>query len=264
MTVGAPIDASIRRAALVSEARGNIVPDSSSKLAEVPELVMEPGVERLVLKFADGLGLTDDYGNVYDGYGAAGGSSLTVSSTPPSSIDDDIDDADDGDILVFDDSTEKYVPTSLLDAQVPKWGGTPAAGDFMQYDTGGIYQNRNYTEAKLIETDGSSASEGDIWVTDSGGQAYPVPQIITDYVTVIIEKPVDRTYDIALSMPFDIFVTDIQATFEGGGGTPTVTIVNTGGIVAFGDPMQLVVTDTDDDTVMLVTQVTFTRNLLIA
>ena len=112
---GSPIDAAIRSTETPSASIGNLVPDSKAILAEIPQLIMNPTTERLNLKFQDGLGLTDDYGNVYDGYNGTSSSviwtnnpteSLQVGTGNSSGVPDP--DAATGNTVVYDEETGQY------------------------------------------------------------------------------------------------------------------------------------------------------------
>jgi len=75
---GNSIDGTLRRPILPTQDRGTEIADSRSKLAPNPQLFMVPGAVRPSYKFEDGNGLTDAFGNVYEGYGGAGGSSFNL------------------------------------------------------------------------------------------------------------------------------------------------------------------------------------------
>lgn len=110
---GAPIDASLRGTETPEQVQGAEVPDSKTNLAASPQLIMSPGVSRPVFKFADGAGLTDAFGNIYDGYGGGGGSSFIHKDTPAASVGDQADGAADGEFMVFDDVLSQYVPRTF-------------------------------------------------------------------------------------------------------------------------------------------------------
>ena len=112
---GAPIDASLRGTETPEQVQGAEVPDSKTNLAASPQLIMSPGVSRPVFKFADGAGLTDAFGNVYDGYGGSGGSSFVFKNTPSASMGEETDDAGEGQFPVFDESLSQYVPKTWDD-----------------------------------------------------------------------------------------------------------------------------------------------------
>lgn len=112
---GASIDASLRGTALPEQAQGVEVPDSKTNLAATPQLIMVPGVSRPVFKFEDGAGLTDAFGNIYDGYGGSGGSSFVFRHTSSSSMGDEIDTAGEGQFPVFDGVLSQYKPKTWSD-----------------------------------------------------------------------------------------------------------------------------------------------------
>lgn len=227
MAIGSPIDASIRRAALVREARGNIVPDSSPKLAATPQLIMEPGVERFALKFADDLGLTDAYGNTYDGYAAAGGaSSITVTQDPPQSIQKNkVDAATDKQILVFDDVDDLYLPRDI---------------DF-------------FAELPLVDDPGS-AQDQQILRRNSFGTYDSIFTKVLTCTTGIIKTPENKVYRIIPSLPWDIIGIDGFVYTEAG---PATLIVPTGSIPA-GSPVDIELTGVTLLTSFLTFQFNFT------
>ncbi len=119
---GSPIDAAIRSTETPSASVGNLVPDSKSILAEIPQLIMNPTTERLNLKFEDGLGLTDDYGNVYDGYNGTSSSviwtnnpneSLQVGTGNSAGVPDP--EATTGNTVVYDEETGQYRSVANID-----------------------------------------------------------------------------------------------------------------------------------------------------
>lgn len=110
---GAPIDASLRGTETPEQVQGAEVADSKTNLAASPQLIMTPGVSRPVFKFADGAGLTDAFGNIYDGYGGGGGSSFVFKNTPAAAVGDQADGAANGEFMVFDDVLSQYVPRTF-------------------------------------------------------------------------------------------------------------------------------------------------------
>ena len=294
---GAPIDGSIRRAVLTDESTGNIVSDSRKKLDDAPVAIMEPGTEQVSLNFTDKKGLTDDYGNVYVGYGNAGGSSFTVSSDQPETIDSEADDANDGDILVFvdvegkylpfayeavglprvsiidtpnnldvlqfDTALQVYLPKTLFQAGIPKVsGGIPIDLDVLVYDqANGYYEPTGLVGTfNLVQTDGTAPVEGDVLVYKVATQSWsPGPQIMTEWIQFIIEKPQNRSYRFSESLPYDITITGTTGLIESGPGT----ISFPAGTIPAGTPAQITVTGTTNQSAFLRAQIRFTRNLNI-
>lgn len=115
------IDASLRNGTIIPGSDGTVIPDSQPLLAASPQLIMEPGVVRLSFKFEDGQGLTDAFGNVYVGYGGAGGSSsIVVNAVSEQVVEDDIPGVEDLDLLQFDIASELYVPRTFDEANVSR------------------------------------------------------------------------------------------------------------------------------------------------
>lgn len=114
---GSLIDASIRRAALVAESRGFIVPDSTPVLDDTPQIIIEPeDNDEIFLEFNDGLGYSTDK-NSYRGYGFKFTwvhEGKYMGGDKPVSITDDLDPdtitnpLDGGEIPVFNEQTGKY------------------------------------------------------------------------------------------------------------------------------------------------------------
>lgn len=72
MTIGPPIDPSIRRLTITSKSTSFSIPDSQGNLDPDPQLLMEPGDEQFSFQYPDNLG---DGRDQYDGYNQAGGGS---------------------------------------------------------------------------------------------------------------------------------------------------------------------------------------------
>lgn len=113
------IDSSLRDATILPGSDGTVIPDEQPLLASNPQLVMEPGVVRPSWKFEDGQGLTDEFGNVYVGYGNAGGaSSINVNDSGEQVIDDNISGVEEGDFLQWNNSQQLYVPRNREEANL--------------------------------------------------------------------------------------------------------------------------------------------------
>ena len=111
------LDASIRRAVLVAEARGFVVEDSQPVLNPVPQIIIEPGDEDIFLEFADGLGWGTTR-NSYKGYGW--NFMWTHNSAPPSTITSALDAGDNDDIPVYNSGTGQYEPKNFDDAGIAR------------------------------------------------------------------------------------------------------------------------------------------------
>lgn len=262
------IDSSLRRPALpISE--GGVVPDSLTLLEPAPQLNIDPGVSRPVFKFDDGDGLTDAFGNIYDGYGGAGGSTTLAQTTPPVSIDDEVDVSVDLDIIQYNASREKYEPKSRTAAGLAVvGGGAPLDKEFLQYvDANNQYEPKDHTEAGLAKVGGAPPTDNQFLRFNTLNNRYepedfvapaPAPFTITDFLSGIIEKPQDRIYRIVQSLPFDITIT-----------TTTSSIVTGGAIVGFpstapisaGSPIDVTVSSTSVDAAFLRIQINYTRVL---
>ena len=156
------IDASLRRP-ILPQTSGGTVPDSQALLEDNPQLIMDPGVARPVYKFDDGGGLTDAFGNVYDGYGGAGGSSFV--NTPAESIDDQVDVANDLDIIKYNAATEFYESKSREDAglAVVSTTDTPNDLDLLQYSAAdNEYEPRTFDEMGIAKFGGGPPTDGQI------------------------------------------------------------------------------------------------------
>jgi len=143
------IDASLRRPILPQNI-GSQVPDSKPLLADNPQLVMSPGVSRPVFKFLDGGGLTDAFGNVYEGYG----NSRTFTMSQAETIDDEVDTANDKDIIQYNATIEKYEPKSLAEAQLALFDVGAEAFDLPQFSSAsGLYEPKALAEIGLAQFD---------------------------------------------------------------------------------------------------------------
>lgn len=82
MTIGAPIDSSIRATATPVAPTVAAIPDSQANLDPTPQLVMTPGSEQFSFQFTDKLG---DGTPQYQGYAGAGDGAVKL---PGSQLDD--------------------------------------------------------------------------------------------------------------------------------------------------------------------------------
>ena len=78
MTIGAPIDSSIRRLVIDPPSINPPLSDSSTDLDSSPQLIMTPGSEQFAFQFPDKLG--DGREEKYEGYNDAGGGSSDPAS----------------------------------------------------------------------------------------------------------------------------------------------------------------------------------------
>lgn len=225
------IDASLRNGTIIPGSDGTVIPDSQPLLAASPQLVMEPGVVRPSFKFEDGQGLTDAFGNVYVGYGGAGGSSSVIIHTPSEQVvEDDIPGIDDLDLLQFDAASELYVPRSYVEAQLMKLDSTttpPLDGELAVYD-----------------------ATNDIWI----------PQKSNDAFTGIIEVPTNRLYNLAKDgLDYDIEIVSSSFLFETGPGSVTFPAVAS--VISAGTPITMTVSATTGTSVFLNFQLDYKRRL---
>ena len=109
---GSLIDASLRRATLLAEARGFVVPDSKPVLEPAPQIIIEGDDEDVFLDFTDGLGYTTDK-NAYKNYGYKFiwvHDGKVQNSASSQSITNDLDNGDQGSLPIFNEETGKYEP----------------------------------------------------------------------------------------------------------------------------------------------------------
>lgn len=275
---GAPIDNSIRGTILPTPDRGNVLPDSKRKLAPVAQLVMEPGVERISFKFQDGNGLIDSFGNVYEGYGGAGGASISVSHTPPTSLDEtNIGNADDDQILVYDEDQQQYLPQDISYFNVIRTDGSPEDDtdilvfDFLQ----GVYVPQDITffdipsifDLAVIE-DPNLVQEGYILKANADGNFDAVDfsaevntiietKVVTDFISGIIEVPQNRVYTLVQAMPYEIVITNVVQSRASG----SATIGFPSGTIAAGNPLTITVGGASGGEEFLRFQIDFERTL---
>ena len=81
------IQASLRRPIFPTQDRGHVISDSQKNKAPVASMNMDPGIVRPVFRFDDGDGLTDAFGNFYEGYASNSGShSISITHNPARSV----------------------------------------------------------------------------------------------------------------------------------------------------------------------------------
>lgn len=206
------LDASLRRAIDQRESQGASVPDSTPSKDDNPQLVMSAGVVRPVYKFEDGDGLTDAFGNVYEGYGGSGGSSFSYRHIPAESVDQEIDvESQDGDIPVFNGQREKYeakqpeeinlrrFQEATIDGQIPVWDNTQ-----------NIYVPKEPTQSGLAQA------------------------LTSDFISIYVNFPEDKSYKVLHNIPYAMTITSFSFDFEVGTGTVSIPLgtVNAGGSLA--------------------------------
>jgi hypothetical protein len=257
---------------------------------------MEPGPERPVFKFDDGEGLTDAFGNVYEGYGGnTSSTSIVVNSTDSNPLDpeDIVDNANNFDILVFNSSTEKYEPESITFFNPVLTDGTPPTLDQIPVfdDVSGLYipQDISYFPVPLVNGSpndedvlvydnalsrfvpqaivsffrfiqlamSQTVDENDILVADNNGNFKSVPQIVESAIAYNIKVPENRTYVLALGLPFDITITNTQFSFLVGPGSVSFP----SGTITAGTPVDITVSGTDATSSFLRVQIDYTREL---
>lgn len=227
------IDSSLRRPILPNTI-GGTVPDSKPLLADNPELIMNPGVPRPVYKFGDGDGLTDAFGNVYDGYGAGeGGYTFIWTNNPSNNISEEVDAANEGDLIQFNSSRQLYEPKSIEDACLAKIDKTitPNDGDILVYDS--------------TDGDYKPAPQG----TGGGSITF------ADALFGNIEIPQDRTYRITDGLPFQITVTGNTTSIASG----TATVTFPSGVITAGSPIDITISGTNASSEFLRFQLNYTR-----
>lgn len=212
---GAPIDSSLRRPILPTKDKGTEVPDSQAKLAASPQLLMEAGAVRPTYRFDDGDGLTDAFGNKYDGYGGAGGDSFIINHIPSKSVDEEVDTAIDLDFLQYNAAREKYETRSYVESQLAKVAGAvPNDLEILQYiDANGQYEPAVFEDILTALTSVS----------------------VEDWIPVFIPAPENKVYILTLNLPVEIDVTAFQFSFGTGSGTVSVPL----GTVSSGSDLEL-------------------------
>jgi len=225
------IDASLRRA-ILPETQATFVSDSTAELDPAPQIIIDAGVSRPVWKFDDGLGLTDAYGNVFEGY-SSGGFTFRSSKVPASSIDETADAANDLDVLQFNATTEKYDPKALEDAQIGRFSALP----------------------------GEQPADGETPIFDLGDGVYkPQPAanpIITDFISYIIQTPEDRTYTLVQDLPYDITIFETHSSID----TGSANVSFPSGTITAGNPVNVTVSATSVDAEYLRIQIDFLRDI---
>lgn len=223
------IVASIRRAILIDEARGYIVPDETSKLDPTPQIIIESDDEDVFLNFVDGLGW-DKGINVYQGYGST--FIWTNNGPPPKSlIGQMIDNADPDEVPIFNEESGLYEPGKA--ALVDYTAGDPEDGQVLAWSD---------TAEKYVPVDPSGGG--------GGGDE-------TDYILLSIERPTDRNYSIALSTPTDMTILSHTSDIEAG----TATVTLTTGFYAAGSNIDVTVSGTNSASRMLVIQIDYEKPL---
>jgi len=227
------IEASLRRPQINPQDRGSTIPDSKPTKAANPQLLMTGGVVRPSFRFDDGDGLTDAFGNVYEGYGGAGGSSNTFRHNPPRTLDDEVDPSDDEDLLQFNGSREKWEPRTYTEAKLAKLGGTAPTNDqIIKF----VAANSQFEPADLTAP-------------------LPAPFDESDFISGIIEVPQNRTYTFVQSLPYDIVITGNLISIE----TGSATVNFPSGTILAGNPVDITVSSVSIDAEFLDIQLNFTR-----
>lgn len=264
-----PIDASLRGPILPTRDRGTEVPDSRQKLAATPQLIMQAGAVRPAFRFDDGDGLTDAFGNKYEGYGQAGGDSFVHKHIPSDTLDEEVDGAADEDFLQFNDSREKWETKSYVEAQLMKLTNTitPVDLDIALYNSvEDFWEPVDRTELAaaldvvLLEP-AQVVSLGEMLVANASGEFKSVPQVSPDFISAIIEVPRLRTYTFVQDLPYDITITGTELSIA----TGSITVTFPVGTITAGSPVEITVTVLGgvlDEFARL--QINFTRNLLVS
>lgn len=210
--VDTPIDSSITSVVVAEPSQGDVLPDSNTILAALPQLIMEPGIAKPVFKFEDSAGLTDAFGNVYDGYGNAGGSSFINLNTPAASVGNEADTANNGEFLVYDDVLTQYLP-------------------------------KTYVEASLMElTNTVTPLDGELAIYDATNVRW-LPQKSDEPFTGIIEAPTNRVYTLTKDgLAYDVEVVSSSFLFETGPGS--VAFPADASVISAGTPITITVSAT--------------------
>lgn len=265
---GSPIDASLRRPILPTKDRGTEIPDSQSKLAASPQLIMEAGAVRPVYRFEDGDGLTDAFGNKYDGYGTGTGDSLTWTHTPSEDLDAEIDDADDLDFLQYDGSREKWVSRTYVESELMRLTNTilPVDLDVAIYDSVNEWWtpvDRDELSAALdipLLIPSTIISDKEILVANASGEFDSIPQVSKDFFFLLIRDPELIDYKMAIQLPYDIAITANFVSIVTGSATVTFPV----GTILAGNPVEITITVLGGGVnEFLSVQLDFTRNLLV-
>lgn len=266
---GSPIDASLRRPILPTKDRGTEVPDSRQKLAPSPQLIMEAGAVRPNFRFDDGDGLTDAFGNKYDGYGNAGGDSFVITHQPPEDLDDEIDDADDEDLIQYNGAREKWEKRNYVESQLMKLTNTitPVDLDIALYNAvGDFWEPVDRTELAaaldvILLEPAQVVSLGEMLVANASGEFTSVPQISPDFISGIIREPEVRTYVLVQELPYDITITGNVLSIAAG----SISVTFPSGTITAGNPIEIIVTAIGGGTNEYARiQLNFTRNLLVS
>jgi hypothetical protein len=276
------IEASLRRPQIAAKDPGGVVADSKPTKAQNPQLVMEPGVVRPAFKFDDGGGLTDSFGNVYEGYDRAGGSSVIVNQDPPKSVSGSIlDNANDKDLIVYDGADELYKPRPIsFFEEVPLTEvATPDDFDILVYKTStGLWEFEPVTFFDIAVIDSAQVvDDGDFLIANASGQFLSVnfedavAQIqddnfdgffttaiaaskISDFISGIIQTPQNRAYTVVRDLPYDIEITSSSTS-----GPSSVSFPS--GIISAGDPVSITISGASGSEEFLSFQITFERTL---
>lgn len=219
------ITASIRRAILIDEARGHIVQDENANLDDLPEILAEPGEEDVFLHFLDGFGW-DSGINAYEGYGSK--FIWTNNGSPPKSlIGQNIDNANEGDVPVFNEDTGLYEPGK---AAIVGGDEGPEDGQVLAWDD---------DEGKYIPVDATAA------------------QFEEDSITVVIEQPTNRVYPVVVDLVTNIEITGGNYNFETGPGSALLPSGN----FSAGAALNIVVSGTNSSSSFLVAQINYRKPL---
>lgn len=218
--------ASIRRAVLVDEARGHIVEDENPILDNFPQIVIEPEPEeKPFLDFTDGLGW-DSGINAYEGYGSK--YIWTSNGSPPKSlIGQKVDNANQGDVLSFNEETGLYEPIQAA-----------IVGDVVP------------TDGQVLAWDEVEGKYNPIDLDDLLFEE--------DSITLVVEKPTNRTYPIVVSSVTDIEITGGTYNFESGPGSATLPSGNYNA----GSSISVSVSGTNATTEFLVVQINYRKPLI--
>lgn len=234
--MSAILDSSIRSTILSGQDQGAVVSDTHKKVEETPQVKMTAGVVSPSYKFEDGDGLTDDYGNIYEGYGGAGGSSSITS--PNGLYTTDLGDVSkfiptDGQVLMFNNASGFWTPEDL------PGGGSFSLEDLdnveiaslesldLLYYNGSTFKWENAPPGSLgLVVLDEAPAEGDL-LKFVAGKFIPVTPAeaglagseIEDYIAAFIETPAAKTYVLTYQLPYDITITATASHFGTGSGT---------------------------------------------
>ncbi len=266
------LDSNIRNMILFED-QGGLIGDTTDIVEETPQLNVNHGVVNISFKFEDGDGLTDEYGNIYEGYGGAGGSSK-ITSTNGIELADLADVSNyiptDGQVLAFNNSSGLWTPEDPAGGGVAELDDlddvtitTPQSGDILLRGAT-EWENQPLSDFNFIATDGTAPEEGDLlqyiggnWVPVTNDEAGLAQKEIEDYIAALIETPTVKTYILTYQLPYDITITATADNFGAGSGTVNFP----SGTITEGNNVEVTLSGLSGDAADLSLRIDFTRDL---